>query len=226
MGGAGRGGRTKSWAPVALASAHPAERALYMYRFPPCADRRPPPHFPLYVVPRFPPAPTAGTPAQFSPSAAPLTVSTCLRAAVGKVPPHRRTPDAPRLCSRLHRWATPRGKSDGGEVGGAGRGRSNKIVGPSCPRFGSSRGASVVYVPIPTLRRPPTAAAFSVVRCTAIPTCADRGNASAVLSVCCSPHRQHLPAGRGWKSSATPPHPRCTSALLSSPPLGHPTGEI
>jgi hypothetical protein len=78
----GGGGRTKSWAPVALASAHPAERALYMYRFPPCADRRTPPHFPLYGVPRFPPAPIAGTPAQFSPSAAPLTVSTCLRAAV------------------------------------------------------------------------------------------------------------------------------------------------
>jgi len=99
-------------------------------------------------------------------------------------------------------WATPRGKSDGGGVGGAGRGRSNKIGGPSCPRFGSSRGASVVYVPIPSLRRPPNAAAFSVVRCTAIPTCADRGNASAVLSVCCSPHRPHLPAGRGLKSSA------------------------
>ena len=87
----GRGGRTKSWAPVAIASAHPGERALYMYRFPPRADRRTPPHFPLYVVPRFPPAPNAGTPAQFSPSAAPLTVSTCLWAAVGKVPPHRRT---------------------------------------------------------------------------------------------------------------------------------------
>jgi len=78
----GGGGRTKSWAPVAIASAHPAERALYMYRFPPCADCRTPPHFPLYGVPRFPPAPNAGTPAQFSPSAAPLTVSTCLRAAV------------------------------------------------------------------------------------------------------------------------------------------------
>src|SRR4029077_1979230 len=40
----GGGGRTKLWAPVAIASAHPAERALYMYRFPPCADRRTPPH--------------------------------------------------------------------------------------------------------------------------------------------------------------------------------------
>jgi hypothetical protein len=98
-----------------------------------------------------------------------------------------------------------------------GRGRSNKIVGPSCHRFGSSRGASVVYVPIPTLRRPPNAAAFSVVRCTAIPTCADRCNASAVLSVCCSPHRPHLPAGRGLKSSATPPHPiHLGSALVST----------
>jgi hypothetical protein len=47
----GGGGRTKLWAPVASASAHPAERALYMYRFPPCADRRTPPHFPLYGVP-------------------------------------------------------------------------------------------------------------------------------------------------------------------------------
>ena len=108
-------------------------------------------------------------------------------------------------------------------MGGAGRGRSNKIVGPSCPRFGSSRGASVVYVPIPTLRRLPNAAAFSAVRCTAIPTCADRGNASAVLSVCCSPHRQHLPAGRGLKSSATPPHPmHLGSALVST--AGRPHG--
>ena len=61
-------------------------------------------------------------------------------------------------------------------MGGAGQGRSNKIVGPSCHRFGSSRGTSVVYVPIPTLRGLPNAAAF---RCTAIPTCAERGNAAA-----------------------------------------------
>src|SRR5712692_9429487 len=60
----GGGGRTKSWAPVAIASAHPAERALYMYRFPPCADRRTPPHS-VVTLYRFPPAPTAGTPAQF-----------------------------------------------------------------------------------------------------------------------------------------------------------------
>jgi len=130
---------------------------------------------------------------------------------------------------------------------GAGRGRSNKIVGPSCHRFGSSSGASVVYVPIPTLRRLPNAAAFpschrfgssrgaSVVYVPISP-CADcrtpphfplyvvprfrhaaRGAALAVLSVCCSPHRPHLPAGRGLKSSATPPHPiHLGSALVST----------
>jgi hypothetical protein len=120
----GGGGRTKSWAPVAIASAHPAERALYMYRFPPCADRWN--ASAVLSVPRF------------------LTVRTCVWARFEKF---RRTIAriARRACPRLHRAAgQPTGKSDGGGVGGAGRGRSNKIVGPSCHRFGSSSGASAV----------------------------------------------------------------------------------
>ena len=67
-----------------------------VHPIPACADRR---RIPLYGVPRFPPAPTAGTSAQFSPSAAHLTVSTCLRAAIGKVPPRCRTHHTSALLS-------------------------------------------------------------------------------------------------------------------------------
>src|SRR6266852_4751226 len=195
----GGGGRTKSWAPVAIASAHPAERALYMYRFPPCADRRTPPHSVVRCTDSHP-APTAGTPAQFSPSpASSPSAPACgpgLKSSAARI--------APRLCSRLPPSGQPTGKSDGGGVGGAGRGRSNKIVGPSCHRFGSSSGASVVYVPIPTLRRPPNAAAF---RCTLyrFPPAPTAGT-PAQFSPSPLPHRPHLRVGPGLKSSAAPSH--------------------
>src|SRR6266853_1631077 len=173
----GGGGRTKSWAPVAIASAHPAERALYMYRFPPCADRRTPPHSVVRCTDSHLRRPLERQRSSLRPPLPHRPHFACgpgLKSSPARI--------APRLCSRLHRAAgQPTGKSDGGGVGGAGRGRSNKIVGPSCHRFGSSSGASVVYVPIPSLRRPPNGRIPLYV--VPIPTCADRWNASAVLSV-------------------------------------------
>src|SRR6266852_6309165 len=216
----GGGGRTKSWAPVAIASAHPAERALYMYRFPPCADRRTPPHSVVRCTDSHLRRPLERQRSSLRPPASSPS-ALCLWARFEKF---RRTIAriARRACPRLHRAAgQPTGKSDGGGVGGAGRGRSNKIVGPSCHRFGSSSGASVVYVPIPTLRRPPNAAAF---RCTLyrFPPCADRWNASAVLSV----PRFLTVRTCVWTRFEKFRRTHRTSALLSSSPERPAHGEI
>ena len=45
------GGRRESWAPPDLGSAHPAERAFTVYRFPPAPTAVPPPHRARYDVP-------------------------------------------------------------------------------------------------------------------------------------------------------------------------------
>src|SRR6266851_5705388 len=216
----GGGGRTKSWAPVAIASAHPAERALYMYRFPPCADRRTPPHSVVRCTDSHLRRPLERRRSSFRP---PLPLRSYLRFGPGlKSFPAR---IAPRLCSRLPPSGQPTGKSDGGGVGGAGRGRSNKIVGPSYHRFGSSSGASVVYVPIPTLRRPPNAAAF---RCTLyrFPPAPTAGTpAQFSPSPASSPS---APAcGPGLKSSAAPSHAsHVEPALVSTERPASPRGNL
>ena len=154
-----------------------SERCI-AYRFPPCADRRTPPHSVVRCTDSHLRRPLERQRSSLRP---PLPHRPHLRVGPGlKSSPAR---IAPRLCSRLPPSGQPTGKSDGGGVGGAGRGRSNKIVGPSCHRFGSSSGASVVYVPISTRADRRAATASSAVRCTASHPNADRWNATAVLSV-------------------------------------------
>src|ERR1700680_3575361 len=70
---------------------------------------------------RFPPAPRAGTPPQFTPSAAssPSALACGPRSKSAAAPPAH---IAPRLCSRLHRVAPPRGNLMEEGMGGPGRG--------------------------------------------------------------------------------------------------------
>ncbi len=96
-GGAGRGGRTESWAPPDLGSAHPAERALYRVESPRPPLRSGRQHFSVYRVHN-----RSGPTSHFSPVRFPDR--RYLWGRRGKVPP---TPIA-RLCTRLHRVAGPR----------------------------------------------------------------------------------------------------------------------
>ena len=97
----GGGGRTKSWAPVAIASAHPAERALYMYRFPPApsAERRRIFCCTVYRDSHL------RRPRERQRSSLPLLLPSPSAPACGprfEKFRHTAAPDAPGLCSRLH----------------------------------------------------------------------------------------------------------------------------
>ena len=222
MGGPWRGGGTDFWVPPDGGSAHPGSRALYRVPIP--TLRRPPnaAAFPWYVVPILTRTPTAGTPPQFSPSAASSpSAPACPRRL--KIPPLRRTHRTSALLSSPPR-ATPRGKFDGGGLGGPWRdGRTDFWVPPD---GGSAHpGSRALYcVPIPTLRRPPNAAAFPwyvVPILTRTPTAGTppqfSPSAASSPSAPACPRRLKIPPLRRTHR---------TSALLSSPPRATPRGKF
>src|SRR3989442_1005752 len=125
----------------------------------PTAERR---RIPLYVVPIPTCAARSNASAFFflmirrPPRSTLFPCTTLFRSTIARI--------ARRACPRLHRAAgQPTGKSDGGGVGGAGRGRSNKIGGHTSELQARPHVACRLFLPIQTLRRPPNAAAF---RCT------------------------------------------------------------
>ena len=120
--GAGRGGRTELWAPPDGGSAPAPHRA--------------------FTCTRFWPGSACPAAIAFASVRAFLTVATCLMGRVGKVPP----PPSQVGSALGSRSGQPTGIMIDGRSGGCRPGRSNRIVGPSGPRFCSGTASSDVHV--------------------------------------------------------------------------------